>query len=86
MSIVDATASETGTDTGAFRLTRVASATLPLTSPLTVTFTLTGTATNGTDYTTLPLTATFLAGQATVDVTVAPDRRCTGRRLGDGRS
>jgi len=72
VSILDAAASESGSNTGAFRLTRVASATLPLTSPLSVTFTLTGTATNGTDYTSLPLTATFLAGQATVDVIVTP--------------
>jgi hypothetical protein len=72
VSILDATAAETGTDPGAFRLTRIASAALPLTSPLTVTFTLTGIATNGGDYTLLPLTATFLAGQATVDVVVAP--------------
>lgn len=72
VSIVDATAAETGTDPGAFRLTRVASAALPLTSPLSVTFALTGTATNGTDYANVPLAATFLAGQTTVDVTVAP--------------
>ncbi len=72
VSVVDASASETGADTGTFRLTRVASATLPLTAPLTVTFTLTGTATNGTDYTTVPLSATLLAGQSAVDVTVAP--------------
>jgi len=72
VSVVDAAASETGTDTAAFRLTRVASATLPLTAPLPVTFTLTGTATNGTDYTTVPLSATFLAGQSAVDVTVVP--------------
>ena len=37
-----------------------------------MTFTLTGTATNGTDYTNVPLTATFPAGQATVDVVVTP--------------
>ena len=72
VSVVDASASETGVDTGIFRLTRVASATLPLTAPLTVTFTLTGTATNGTDYTTVLLSATFLAGQSAVDVTVVP--------------
>ena len=58
-------------NTGTFRLTRSGSATL-LASPLTVTFTLTGTATNGTDYTNLPLTATFPAGLATVDVVVTP--------------
>jgi len=67
----DALASESGTNTGAFRLTRSGSATL-LASPLTVTFTLTGTATNGTDYQNLPLTATFAANQATVDVLVTP--------------
>lgn len=71
VSAFDALASETGTNTGAFRLTRSGSATL-LTSPLTVTFTLTGTATNGTDYANLPLTATFAANQATVDVLVTP--------------
>ena len=64
-------AAETGANTGAFRLTRSGSTTL-LTSPLTVTFTLTGTATNGTDYQNVPLTATFLANQATVDVLVTP--------------
>ena len=72
VTALDATASETGIDTGVFRLTRLASVTLPLTSPLTVTFTLTGTATNGTDYANVPLTATFAAGQASVDVTVTP--------------
>lgn len=72
VSILDATASETGVDSAAFRLTRVANTTFALTSPLTVTYTLTGTALNGTDYTLVPLTATFLAGQAVVDVTVAP--------------
>ena len=40
--------------------------------PLTVTFTLNGTATNGTDYTSVPLTATFAAGQETVDVVITP--------------
>jgi len=54
-------------------LTRSGSSTL-LTSSLTVTFTLTGTATNGTDYDNLALTATFAAGQATVDVVVRPKR------------
>lgn len=67
----DALASETGSNPGTFRLARSGSATM-LTSPLTVTFTLTGTATNGADYTNLPLTATFLANQASVDVLVTP--------------
>jgi hypothetical protein len=71
VSAFDALASEAGSNTGTFRLTRSGSATL-LTSPLTVTFTLTGTATNGADYANLPLTATFAANQATVDVLVTP--------------
>lgn len=64
----DASASETGSNPGAFRLTRTGSTT-QLALPLTVTFTLNGTATNGSDYTS-PLTATFLAGQATVNVPI----------------
>ena len=72
VAVLDANASEAGADTGAFRLTRVPTASLPVSSPLTVSFTLTGTATNGTDYQLLPQTATFLAGQATVDVVVTP--------------
>ena len=71
VSAVDALAAETGANTGTFRLTRAGSAIL-LAAPLTVTFTLTGTATNGTDYTNVPLTATFPAGLATVDVIVTP--------------
>lgn len=67
----DASASEAGANTGTFRLTRAGDLTL-LASPLTVTFTLTGTATNGTDYTAVPLTATFAASQPTVDVVVTP--------------
>jgi hypothetical protein len=72
VSLADASASETGGDTGAFRLTRTPTTALPLASPLTVSFTLAGTATNGVDYSLLPLTATFAAGQSTVDVVVAP--------------
>ncbi|HEX8031624.1 MAG TPA: Calx-beta domain-containing protein [Vicinamibacterales bacterium] len=67
----DSIASETGANTGTFRLTRAGSAAL-LASPLTVTFSLTGTATNTTDYQNLPTTATFAANQATVDVVVTP--------------
>ncbi len=67
----DASASETGTNPGSFRLTRAGTVT-QLASALTVSFTLTGTALNGTDYANVPLSATFLAGQATVDVVVTP--------------
>jgi hypothetical protein len=68
---LDASASEAGSNAGVFRLTRAGDLTL-LASPLTVTFTLNGTATNGTDYLSVPLTATFAAGAPTVNVTVSP--------------
>jgi len=67
----DPVAIEVGANTGTFRLTRSGNAAL-LASPLTVTFTLTGTAGNGTDYQSLPLTATFAAGAASTDVVVSP--------------
>ena len=67
----DAFASEAAGGTGAFRLTRSGSAAL-LASPLTVTFALSGTAVNGSDYQNTPVTATFLATQASVDVIVTP--------------
>ena len=67
----DAVASETGSNTGTFRLRRDRSN--PLTqSPLTVTFTLNGTATNGVDYASVPLTATFPAGEDSIDVVITP--------------
>src|SRR6185436_16023389 len=71
VAATDALAAETAGDTGTFTLTRAGDATL-LASPLTVTFTLTGTALNGTDYTSVPLTATFAAGAATTTVVVSP--------------
>jgi Calx-beta domain/RTX calcium-binding nonapeptide repeat (4 copies) len=64
----DNTASETATDVGTFTLTRTGI----LTSALTVNYTIAGTATNGTDYTSIPLTATFAAGSATATLTVTP--------------
>jgi len=67
----DALAAETGSNTGTFRLTRAGSAIL-LAAPVTVSFTLTGTATNGIDYTNVPLTATFPGGVSSVDVVVTP--------------
>lgn len=67
----DASAIEGGSNTGIFRLTRVGTAT-QLASPLTVAFTLGGTAVNGTDYATVPLTATFDAALTSVDVIVNP--------------
>ena len=64
----DSTAAETGNNRGTFRFSRVGSTA----ASLTVTFTVTGTATNGTDYDTLPVTVTFAAGQSTVDLSVVP--------------
>ncbi|MBD2568895.1 Calx-beta domain-containing protein [Anabaena lutea] len=68
----DASAAETATgvtaNPGVFTLTRTGSTT----SGLTVNYTLAGTASNGTDYTTLPATVTFAAGSATATVTVNP--------------
>ena len=68
---VDAHASEPGTDTGMFRLTRSGDASA-LAGSLTVSFTLGGSATNGVDYQNTLLTATFAAGVATVDVMIVP--------------
>ncbi len=71
VTATDALAEEVDGNTGLFTLTRSGSATL-LAAPLSVTFTLTGTATNGTDYSSLPLTANFAAGVATTTVEVKP--------------
>lgn len=63
----DPTASETG-DPATFTVTRTGS-TL---APLTVAYTVGGTATAGTDYTTLPGTLTIPAGSASAPITVLP--------------
>ncbi|QSV65196.1 MAG: S8 family serine peptidase [Dolichospermum sp. DL01] len=71
----DANAAETVLGTtpnpGQYTLTRTG----PTTSSLTVNVALTGTATNGTDYTTIPNTVTFAAGSSTalVDLNVTDD-------------
>jgi hypothetical protein len=71
----DNIASETSgnTDLGTFTLTRTG----VLTSALTVSYTIAGTATNGTDYTSIPLTATFAANSATAILTVTPTNDTT---------
>ena len=71
VTATDALAEEVDGNIGLFTLTRSGSATL-LAAPLSVTLTLTGTATNGTDYSGLPLTANFAAGVATTTVEVKP--------------
>lgn len=65
----DSSASESGRNTGTFRLSRSGSR---WAAPISVTFTLTGTATNGTDYTEVPLTVTFERGDDRVNVVVRP--------------
>ena len=72
VAATDAVAAESGAEgIGTFTLTRSGNPTL-LAAPLSVTFTLTGTAVNGTDYTSVPLTASFAGGSATTTVVVTP--------------
>lgn len=61
-------ASETAGHPGQFTITRTA----PTTSSLTVNLAISGTATNGTDYTTISTTATIAAGQTSVTIAVSP--------------
>jgi len=64
----DSTASEAGPDLGTFRFSRTGGTA----APLTITFTVTGTAANGTDYQSVPVSVTFGVGQATSDLFVVP--------------
>jgi hypothetical protein len=68
VTATDASGSEPGTDTGGFTLARSGSTS----APLTVNVSWGGTATNGSDYTFQPATATFPAGAASVAVSVVP--------------
>ena len=70
----DATGSEPGTDDGAFTVTLDGGKVAP-TGGIAVTYTITGTATAGTDFTTLTGTVTVPAGQssATISVDVLDD-------------
>jgi hypothetical protein len=63
-----ATAREEGPVNGQFTITRSGD----LGGPLTVNYTLAGTAVNGTDYNSIPLSLTFAAGQATTNILVIP--------------
>ncbi len=74
----DANAAEVGPDTGAFRVYRSGG---NLNLPLTVYYTLSGTATNGTDYQTLPGWVQIPGGATWANVTVAPiaDTECEGQ-------
>lgn len=68
VSATDAAAAEAALDPGTFTFTRVGSTA----AALTVNFSVTGTATSGTDYTSLGTSVTFNAGSATATKTVAP--------------
>ena len=70
MSVVasDLFASEPGTDTGSFTVSRTGSTA----SALTVRYTLGGTASNGTDYQTLPGSVRIPAGASAAAITVRP--------------
>lgn len=64
----DAIASEPGTDTGSFILSRTG----PTVSAITVNLTRSGSATNGTDYSSIAATATLAAGSAQTAIIVTP--------------
>jgi subtilase family serine protease len=62
------TATEAGPASGAFTISRGT----PRDSATTVSFSVSGTATSGTDYQSVPVTATIPAGAASVDVPIVP--------------
>ncbi|MBL1179034.1 DUF4347 domain-containing protein [Pantanalinema sp. GBBB05] len=68
ITTTDATATELPGNPGTLRITRTGDTT----QALTVNYTVGGTATSGSDYTTLTGTATIAVGQSFVDVTLAP--------------
>ncbi len=69
ISASDSSAAETGADPGVFLVSRTGGST---TAALTVNLAISGTATNGTDYQTIPSTVTIPAGSASATVTVTP--------------
>jgi hypothetical protein len=68
IAATDASANEIGPDNGVFTIARTGA----VTSALVVNVTIGGTATNGTDYTSIAATATIPAGQPSATVTIAP--------------
>ena len=68
VAATDASASETGPDTGTFTITRTG----PTTAALIVFFDVIGTATYGSDYQPTGLSATIPAGSASATVTITP--------------
>ncbi|MCI0455949.1 MAG: S8 family serine peptidase [Gemmataceae bacterium] len=68
ITATDASADEPSGETGTFTILRSG----PATDPVTIHFTITGTATNGTDYATIPTSVTMAAGESEAIVTVTP--------------
>jgi uncharacterized protein YjlB len=68
VTATDATATEEGTTTGAFTITRTGD----VTGMLTVNYTVSGTATPNTDYLSLTGTVTFAAGAASATLLISP--------------
>lgn len=68
ISATDANATETGSESGTFTITRTGDTT----EALTVTYTIGDTATNGTDYNAVIETVTIPAGQSSTTVTITP--------------
>ncbi len=68
LAVSPASVTEDGTTNLVYTFTRSGSTT----NPLTVNYTVGGTATNGTDYASIPTSVTFAAGSATATVTVDP--------------
>jgi hypothetical protein len=68
ITAVDNDASEPGSNTGLFTLSRTGSTA----NNLTVSLRISGTASNGVDYVTIPSTITFKAGDAFTNITVTP--------------
>ncbi len=68
IAVTDASAAEAGADIGRFTVTRTGDTS----APLTVNLALGGTATNGSDYSSLSTTAAIPGGQASTTITVTP--------------
>ncbi len=68
LTATDDTASEPGSDTGAFTVTRTGGTA----AALTVNYRVSGTATSGSDYTALPGSVTIPAGQSSATILVTP--------------
>jgi len=68
VSASDPTATEAGPTTGSFTVSRSGSTA----APLTVSYTIGGTATNGSDYQSLPASVTIPPGSSTVSIIVTP--------------